>query len=313
MGSAQKLIVSFQCAGKSENLTIQQQDIEDGIRNKIEESGLTIAPYPPWTAADSTERFQEIAGCHGILILAFGQWRADRLRADGKKIVAVRNGLKQTLPSEFVHIGITFAIIKRKPLLLIREKTVAARGALRRGYVPETVDLPNKLGIDWLNSFQFANAFANWVSLVKKSKHIFLGYSTQASDVAVRIRTMIEARLKLRVFDWRRDFIPSESIWDSIARAEQTTTCGVFLFMEDDEIKSGKNELRAPRDNVIYEAGYFAGAKGRSKTIIIHEKSAKLPTDLDGIIHIPLESRNKIGDVEKALAAHLKGLAFQPA
>lgn len=44
----------------------------------------------------------------------------------------------------------------------------------------------------------------------------------------------------------------------------------------------------APRDKVILEAGYFAAAKGKERTLIIRQKGAKMPADLGGDIYAPL-------------------------
>jgi hypothetical protein len=67
-------------------------------------------------------------------------------------------------------------------------------------------------------------------------------------------------KLRLRIFDWH-DFRAGDTIWDSIQRAECLTNCGLFLFMADDKLGSGTKREFIPRDNVVYEAGYFAGAK----------------------------------------------------
>ena len=87
----------------------------------------------------------------------------------------------------------------------------------------------------------------------------------------------------ITVFDWH-DFEMGETIWNSIERAERLTSCGIFLFMADDTVTTADSQQRAPRDNVVYEAGYFAGAKGLYRSIIICEEGAKVPTDLARIM-----------------------------
>ena len=71
-------------------------------------------------------------------------------------------------------------------------------------------------------------------------------------------------------------------VWESMERAEGLTNCGLFLFMADDKLAVGSKPEFAPRDNVVYEAGYSAGAKGQKKSLVVREKGAKLPTDLEG-------------------------------
>jgi predicted nucleotide-binding protein len=111
------------------------------------------------------------------------------------------------------------------------------------------------------------------------------------------LQKFLSANLQLRVLDWQ-NFQVGDSIWDSIERAERQTSCGIFLFMADDAMSVGGLKQPAPRDNVIYEAGYFAGAKGLARSLIIQEKGVKLPSDLGGIILLELESRRCIAKIE---------------
>jgi predicted nucleotide-binding protein len=71
--------------------------------------------------------------------------------------------------------------------------------------------------------------------------------------------------------------------------------------MEDDVIGNGKNREFAPRDNVVFEAGYFAGAKRMSRSLVIREKNAKVPSDCGGILYLELPSRKSTAAVETKL------------
>jgi predicted nucleotide-binding protein len=177
---------------------------------------------------------------------------------------------------------------------------------LRPGYAG-VINLPNSLDVEWLKSDGFQREFGVWVQNVRAYKHAFLGYSSQATGVALMIYKFLNEKMKMTVFDWH-DFQTGETIWQSIERAERLTSCGIFLFMADDTVTTGNLQQYAPRDNVVYEAGYFAGAKGLSRSIIIHEEGAKVPTDLGGILHIPLGSRQSIATIETALAECLERL-----
>jgi predicted nucleotide-binding protein len=106
-----------------------------------------------------------------------------------------------------------------------------------------------------------------------------------------------EARTK----NLRLEEFPSGKIED----AERSTNCGIFLFMEDDVIGNGKNREFAPRDNVVFEAGYFAGAKRMSRSLAIREKNAKVPSDFGGILYLELPSRKSIAAVESKLTDHI--------
>jgi predicted nucleotide-binding protein len=79
----------------------------------------------------------------------------------------------------------------------------------------------------------------------------------------------------------------------------------VFLFMADDKVTSIRKQQLAPRDNVVYEAGYFASAKGRPYTTIIREKGAKVPSDLGGILLLELENRSDLSPIANKLRNQL--------
>jgi predicted nucleotide-binding protein len=49
-------------------------------------------------------------------------------------------------------------------------------------------------------------------------------------------------------------------------------------------VVTGAPENRAvPRDNVLFEAGYFIQAKGKDRVLIVREAGAKMPADLGGM------------------------------
>lgn len=209
------------------------------------------------------------------------------------------------MPSEFNHMQAVMAQCARRPLLVLREKALAERGAFRSGYLPHVVRVPSSLNIDWFDSPDFCSEFNRWFDEVNCFRHIFLGYSSKAIDVATAVYKFLTEHLKLRVFDWR-DFRIGDTIWESIERGERLTTCGLFLFMADDKLVASEKHEFAPRDNVVYEAGYFAGAKGLRKSLVIREEGAKVPTDLDGILYIALPDRTHLSPAETPLREHLE-------
>ena len=55
----------------------------------------------------------------------------------------------------------------------------------------------------------------------------------------------------------------------------------------------------------MFEAGYFAGAKRKSRSLVIREKNAKVPSDFGGILYLELPSRKSIAAVETKLTDHI--------
>lgn len=64
----------------------------------------------------------------------------------------------------------------------------------------------------------------------------------------------------------------------------------VILTADDIGRAKGEQEDRArARQNVILELGFFLGKLGRKKVCALHERGVELPSDLAGIVYIPLE------------------------
>ncbi len=76
---------------------------------------------------------------------------------------------------------------------------------------------------------------------------------------------------------------------------------GVAIAHPDDIVRSRKSESAAPRDNVIFELGFFMSRLGRKRTILLVPKMGedlKLPSDFKGltpIMYTPLTG--KAGEV----------------
>ena len=63
-----------------------------------------------------------------------------------------------------------------------------------------------------------------------------------------------------------------------------------------------------PRDNVVFEAGYFIHAKGKDRVLVVREEGAKMPADLGGDIYASLPDRNHIGPILESLRRFVAAL-----
>ena len=63
-----------------------------------------------------------------------------------------------------------------------------------------------------------------------------------------------------------------------------------------------------PRDNVVFEAGYFNAAKGKCRVLIVREVGAKMPADLGGDIYASLKSKDDIGSVKSVVHKFIAAL-----
>jgi predicted nucleotide-binding protein len=101
------------------------------------------------------------------------------------------------------------------------------------------------------------------------------------------------------------DFTAGSTILEEIEAAARECTCGIFLFTKDDPQQPGQPWQAAPRDNVVFEAGFFMSAKGRERTLIIREEGAKMPADVGGGIYLGLKDRNDISPIQHAVSEFL--------
>ena len=66
----------------------------------------------------------------------------------------------------------------------------------------------------------------------------------------------------------------------------------VVLLTPDDEgrLADSEDELkRRARQNVIFEMGLFYGLLNRSNVIVLHKEQVELPSDIEGILYVPID------------------------
>ncbi len=241
----------------------------------------TVHREMPWGA----ERVEEaIRGSVGVLMIGFPRWRV----SDG------------SLASEYTHYEAGVARTIGRPMLMVQETGSPLRGA----YDPSSSAIcvvPEDADESWLQSAAFEQSIAVWLSNIRARRDVFLGYSSKAEGVAKNLKRMLEG-LGASVLDWQ-NFGPG-TILEQIDHASDLCSGGVFLFTRDDVFDAEQGRA-APRDNVVFEAGYFVNAKRQRRVLIVLEAGAKMPADLGGSIFAPLDDRSNIeainGQIERFL------------
>lgn len=100
---------------------------------------------------------------------------------------------------------------------------------------------------------------------------------------------------------------PAGTILTRIEDAAARCSGGIFLFTKDDKLEPDDGKLQAaPRDNVVFEAGYFVHAKDKERVLIIREDGAKMPANLGGDIYLSLTDRSNIAPIEGPLRQFLE-------
>jgi predicted nucleotide-binding protein len=72
--------------------------------------------------------------------------------------------------------------------------------------------------------------------------------------------------------------------------------------------RDAEKMLGRARQNVIFELGFFFGTLGREFVAVLHEENVELPTDIHGLVYIPIDSQ---GAWRTKLAKELTDAGFQ--
>ncbi len=136
---------------------------------------------------------------------------------------------------------------------------------------------------------------------------IFLGYCSSAQSTATQIKEFIKES-GYTVRDWKK-FYAGPALLREIDNACRECQLGLFLFTGD-ELVPGKPP--APRDNVVFECGYFMSRKGEERVVGIWEDQVKQPTDLKGNIWVHLKDRDDISTIHTQLLDWLKRQLGEP-
>lgn len=193
------------------------------------------------------------------------------------------------------HYEGAVAVTHGLPLLLLKDSNVVFSGVLAAGGGKLITDIPR--GID---SAQFTERFDGWLQEVMAHRDIFLGYCSKSSGLGAQVQLRLQD-LGATVKNWEMDFRSGQSILAEIEAARASCSAGVFLFSEDD-VYDDVESTAAPRDNVIFEVGYFISAKGPDRCLIVRVGKPKIPADLGGTIYVQLDKGASVASIEGRLA-----------
>lgn len=220
--------------------------------------------------------------CDGAVLLGMRRWQVQGA------------GDHEALPSEFNHYEGAVAQALRLPIVSWVQQGVAPRVVFDRMVAGYMGVIPAQPTTAWFRDKEFKVPFEYFRQKLEARRDVFLGYCSSASPLARALKAFLTKQLGLTVLDWAVDFDPARSILQQIESAAERCGAGIFLFTRDDRLAKSAPRVRAvPRDNVVYEAGYFCGVKGKARTLILLQDGAKMPADLGGDIYgaLPAQAR----------------------
>lgn len=277
-----------------------------GIVEEIEKLGYTpeiftnprgkpgLASAKAWNPRDADDIARR---CIGAAVLGMPRWRFQD--GDNKPVL---------LPTEFNHYEGAMARTLGLPTLVLVQRHVLRRVVFDMSFGGYVGEFQPDSGVDWLHTEEFRVPFNYWKALLDERRDVFLGYCSSSAGPAAEIKRYLQS-LGARVLDWQTDFIPGRTIIDQIEQAATRSIGGIFLFTRDDDLaEQGRADHSVPRDNVVFEAGYFIGLKGKRNVLIVREAGSKMPADLGGDIYAALADKDDIVPIERTLAAFLSAM-----
>ena len=236
--------------------------------------------------------------CVGAAVIGLPRWTFQTPDGDVK------------LASEFCHYEGALARSFGLPTLLVRQNDLLRRVVFDDRFGPYIGDFPEDAGPDWIRTKQFKTVFQLWRNQLADRRDVFLGYCSTSTDTAKKLKTFLKSEMQISVLDWRTDFSPGLTVLEQIQDAASRCTAGIFLFTKDDKLTddSPSSAKAVPRDNVVFEAGYFTSIKDKHNVLIVLEAGAKMPADLGGKVYAPLKDKSNIGPVKQAVRKFLSAM-----
>ena len=269
----------------------KQKLIKNEVIRKVKEAGFEpqiflesgIAQDRAWSFASLMDVLKR---CDGAVILGLSRWSPQTQSSDSQ------------IPTEYNHYEGALAASLNLPLLILSEEGIPDRGIFYNGGGFVYTSIPLTADRSWFDSDEyFVGRFNSWSRAVTNRYQVFLGYSGSATPIANELIKFLTGRLNLKVKEYKTSFVQGGSILEEIENACQNTQCGIFLFTADhllqneEDVPSTVNQAK-PRDNVIFEAGYFIKAKGKERVLIILEEGVEMPADIGGNIYLPLKMKS---------------------
>jgi CRP/FNR family cyclic AMP-dependent transcriptional regulator len=127
-----------------------------------------------------------------------------------------------------------------------------------------------------------------FIAVSREKVRVFIISSVEALPIARAVEDAFEHD-NFHVVLWPNDvFRVANYPIEDLERELEAADFAVAIAQPDDLIKVRKQKRSAPRDNVIFEVGFFMGRLGRTRAILMEPRGedVKLPSDLKGITTI---------------------------
>ena len=116
---------------------------------------------------------------------------------------------------------------------------------------------------------------------------IFIGSASESLHVAKGVEYILKKSGHItKRWDERNTFVPSTYTLTNLEKLAKEYDVAIFICSEDDTTISRGETFKSTRDNVIFEAGVFAGVLGHERVALCVHGTPKIPTDWLGLTRI---------------------------
>jgi len=127
---------------------------------------------------------------------------------------------------------------------------------------------------------------------------VFIASSSEMLPIAEALKAVLSNDADVSLWDDEAVFLLGDLILERLLIDAGSFDFGVFVFGGDDlALIRGRRYLVA-RDNVLLEAGIYAGRLGRERTFLLVEQASELhlPSDLQGLVTARFDAPDDLAD-----------------
>jgi predicted nucleotide-binding protein len=228
-------------------------------------------------------------------------------------VQVIANGVRLLTRDHGVTVGEMSAInphVSRSATIEAQDTTVAWRISHARlaDIGSKHPDVWRMLAVELAGRVEQRNRFINRANLRPR---VFIICSSEALAVAKAIRVGLEHDAQVVIWSDENIFPPGSYAIEALENEVNEADFGIALAEPDDLVLSRHRTSKTPRDNVIFELGFFMSRLGRRRTLLLVPRSAdvSLPSDFKGLIPIAYEKGMSRKDLAVALAPTIDKIA----
>ena len=126
-----------------------------------------------------------------------------------------------------------------------------------------------------------------------ETARVFIGSSTEALALAQALEAELSDHFDVNL--WRRLGEAGSTVTAMLTQATRANDFAVIILTADDVTVSRDVAAPAPRDNLIFELGWFMSAFGPRRSFFVVEEAVKtkIPSDLHGVIYTTFRRRGE--------------------